>query len=174
VIAIETARPEHLPQIAAAHVAAWRQTYVGLVPQPVLDGLDPAARELTWRRHLEQGRPLAVALETNEIVGFAAGGPCQDCLPGFSAELYAIYLLRRAQRRGVGTRPFEAIRSSLAAAGFDDLMLWVFTDNRPACSFYEKRGGVMVGDRAIEIGGASLAEWAYAWRPLIADLPPPT
>jgi ribosomal protein S18 acetylase RimI-like enzyme len=172
VIAIEKARPEDPPQIAAAHVAAWRETYVGLVPQPVLDGLDPAARERMWRRHLEQGRPLAVAREADGIVGFAAGGSCQECLPGFAAELYAIYLLRRAQRRGVGTRLFEAVRTSLAAAGFGDLTLWVFADNRLARSFYEKRGGVMVGERTIEIGGRSIAERAYAWRPLTIDPPP--
>jgi ribosomal protein S18 acetylase RimI-like enzyme len=174
VIAIEMARPEDPPQIAAAHVAAWRETYAGLVPQPVLDGLDPAPRERTWRRHLEQGRPLAVALEASDVVGFAAGGPCQDCLPGFTAELYAIYLLRRAQGRGGGQRLFEAIRTSLAAAGFDDLMLWVLADNHPARAFYQKRGGVIVGERAIEIGGTSLAECAYAWRSLNADPLPGT
>jgi ribosomal protein S18 acetylase RimI-like enzyme len=134
----------------------------------VLDGLDPAVRERTWRRHLEQGHPLAVALDGSYVVGFAAGGPCQDCLPGFTAELYAIYLLRRAQRRGVGTRLFETVRTSLAAAGFEDLMLWVLADNHPARAFYRKRGAVLVGERAIEIGGTSLAECAYAWRALLA------
>jgi ribosomal protein S18 acetylase RimI-like enzyme len=157
VVTVEMARPEDPPQIAATHVAAWRETYMGLMPQPVLDGLDPASRERMWRRHLELGRPLAVALDADDLVGFAAGGPCQDCLPGFTAELYAIYLLRRFQRRGVGTRLFDAISASLTAAGFNDLMLWVLADNHAARSFYEKHGGIIVGERPIEVGGSTLA-----------------
>ncbi|MGH6913604.1 MAG: hypothetical protein ACREH3_07840, partial [Geminicoccales bacterium] len=80
-IAIEMAWPEDPPQIAAAHVAAWRETYVGLVPQQVLDGLDPAARERTWRRHLEQGRPLAVALDANDLVGLPPAARARTACP---------------------------------------------------------------------------------------------
>jgi ribosomal protein S18 acetylase RimI-like enzyme len=103
-------------------------------------------------------------------VGFAAGGPCQDCLAGFTAELYAIYLLQRAQGRGAGRRLFEMVRAELAAAGFDDLMLWVLADN-PACGFYERLGGAVVGERQIDIGGRALDERAYGWRQLSAALP---
>ena len=44
------ATPDDAEPLGAMHVQAWRETYVGLVPQHVLDDLDPVARARMWRR----------------------------------------------------------------------------------------------------------------------------
>jgi hypothetical protein len=46
------------------------------------------------------------------------------------------------------------------------MLLWVFTENRPARRFYESLGGVPVGKDGFELGGAWLSETAYGWKDL--------
>ena len=54
-----------------------------------------------------------------------------------------------------------AFTAAAAADGAATLLVWVLEDN-PARTFYLRRGARRVGRRRIEVGGASLAEIAYA------------
>jgi putative acetyltransferase len=50
-----------------------------------------------------------------------------------------LYVLPRAQRRGVGTQLLQ-----IAQTRFPRLQLWTFQRNAPARRFYERRGFVLV------------------------------
>ena len=152
--------------IARVHVASWRSTYAGLLPDPLL-GL-PAEDEITARfeRRLRgDGLTLVVDRAGEGVIAYASGGRERE--EGSAAgELYAIYILREHQRRGHGGRLVRALAARLCEAGFPLMRLWVLDRNRPARAFYERLGGRAGGTRTFELEGEVVTEVAYAW-----DLP---
>lgn len=155
--------------IAEVHVASWRSTYRGIVPEAHLDALSVDRRTATWAGVLsdEHGQSLTVVAidPQGQIVGFASGGRPQDPDPtcaAYAGELHVIYLLADHQGRGIGRRLVAAVAAGLAAQGMTSLQVWTLAAN-PACRFYESLGGVRIGEKPTAIGGASLTEVAYGW-----------
>ena len=163
--------------MARVHVDTWRTSYAGIVPDEHLAGLSYRDREAVWVQILTRHQPpqcnFVAEKVGGEIVGFADGGPEREGDPVYRGELYAIYLLREHQHRGIGRLLASAVARGLLAAGFDSMLLWVLEENRPARRFYESLGGVQVGRKAIAIGGADLVEVSYGWKDItgLADLP---
>jgi L-amino acid N-acyltransferase YncA len=78
------------------------------------------------------------------------------------AELYSIYLLRAAQRRGIGSELLQSVAASLLQREFKSMAVWVLERNASR-SFYERAGAKMASSKVIEIGGAKSMEVAYYW-----------
>ncbi len=144
------------------HVRSWRSTYAGIVPAPFLASLSETDRALQWREWLTLDLPIYVAESDGEIVGFASGGPIRDPIPGYDAELFAIYLLDRVQRQGIGSALLRALIEVLHSRGLTAMIAWVLESNS-SCSFYEQTGAHALQTKQIEIGGAPLAVRAYGW-----------
>jgi len=104
---------------------------------------------------------------SGEIVGFAVGGPERDGDPVYKGALYAIYLLEKYQRQGLGRRLVAAVAQELIRRDLCSMLVWVLVDN-PACGFYEALGGRRMHSRPITIGPATLEEVAYGWPDLRA------
>ena len=102
-------------------------------------------------------------IRPGDVVGFAACGPERESLAAYPGELYAIYLLKEAQGRGLGRAMLETAARHLAEAGHEAWMCWVLADN-PTRHFYEAMGGVAFQQKDIEIGGRTLVEVAYGWK----------
>jgi ribosomal protein S18 acetylase RimI-like enzyme len=157
--------------IGAVHVAAWRETYRGLLPDKLLEDLSVPVRAAMWRRGLERGAEgpaIFVAEEGGAIVGFAAGGARRSPQLQEDAEVYALYVLSAAQGRGLGRRLMAALATALAERGARSLCLWVLRDNAGARRYYERLGGrVGIGKSEIE-GGQPIVEVAYSWHDLAA------
>jgi GNAT superfamily N-acetyltransferase len=149
--------------IAEVHLASWKTTYPGLIPQEYIDGLrveDGAARWTSW---LEAGNAtVMVAEDAAGVFGFAAGGAPLHPVEGFAGELSAIYLLATHQGHGAGRALVRRVARELETQGIRSLLVWALRDN-PACGFYERLGGVRVADKMIEIGGVLLPEVAFGW-----------
>lgn len=165
---VRAARTGDAPGIARVHVESWRTTYSGLVPEHYLSGLSVDESSSLWRERLGAGSSITLVAEAaGETLGFASGGPSlEKGFSGYEAELYAVYLLRKHQRGGVGHRLFAAVAGELLRER-GPVFLWTLAYG-PACGFYERIGGVMLGSREIEIGGAKLTEVAYGWREMEA------
>ncbi|MGC2639667.1 MAG: peptide chain release factor N(5)-glutamine methyltransferase [Acidobacteriaceae bacterium] len=162
---IREARPDDAQRIAWVHLESWKATYPGIIPQSYIDGLkveDGAAR---WRERLtlEDGPIVFVAEDEAGIFGFAAAGTVMHPVEGFDGELGAIYLLASHHRRGAGAALARRMAQALRQHGFRSMVVWALKEN-PACGFYERMGGVVVGEQDIEIGGVTLPEVAYGWR----------
>jgi GNAT superfamily N-acetyltransferase len=149
--------------IAHVHVASWRTTYRGIVPEAYLDALDPEERTQRWQEwFLAAPMSVFVAEDAAGIVGFANGGAIRGKVGEYDAELYAIYLLQSAQRRGAGRSLAQALASALARKGFKSMLVWVLEQNS-AVTFYQRLGGVPVGRTVTQIGGVDLPEIALGW-----------
>ena len=164
---IRVAAASDADAIARVHVASWRTTYSGLLPDDFLESLSATNYAERWKRVIAEGSSrVYVAEDGGEVVGFASGGRERAGETGFEGELYAIYVLDVAQRRGFGR---ELVRSSVAGLrelGLGDMIIWVLRDNTPARAFYERLGGAYVRTQPITIGSATLEEVSYGWRRL--------
>ncbi len=156
--------------LALVHEATWRETYIGLMSEQMLDALTIDARAEAWRRILsgESGylSTTYVAEGGGELVAFGSCGDQRNpdfAAAGYAGEFAAIYVLRTAQRRGVGTRLMTAMMRDLADRGLVGFTLWVPRDNIPARTLYEQLGGTLIGQRKDTRDQGTLVEVAYGW-----------
>jgi len=90
---ISAASYDDLPDVAQLHVASWKQTYVGQVPQAYLDNLDVSARLRAWQEQFPNRdvSGLLVARVNNKTAGFVCFGRGRDEDRQDCGEIYAIY-----------------------------------------------------------------------------------
>jgi ribosomal protein S18 acetylase RimI-like enzyme len=182
-IGIRRAQAGDAAAIAVVHVAAWRETYAGLVPERMLSALSVEERTSRWHRILtapDRSRESAafVAVDAaQDVVGFGSCGrqPLADLVAGgFAGEFSALYVLAAHQRRGLGRRLMALMAEDLMAREVHGAALWVLRDNEPARRFYEALGAKVVGRRIETVGehvrgerrvqgDDELHEVAYGW-----------
>ena len=163
-------RPAALDDAAAisrVHVASWRTTYRGMLPDDFLASLSEEPYADRWRRVIgDRLSRVFVVDEDEEIVGFASCGRERAGENGFAGELYAIYILDRAQRKGHGSELVRTVAGALREMKLTDMIVWVLRDNAAARHFYERLGGAYIRSQPITIGAATLEEVSYGWRSL--------
>jgi GNAT superfamily N-acetyltransferase len=172
---IRPARAADAPALGAMHAAAWAEAYPPLVASGRLPAAlfaemtDPERRAAAWSRNL--AAPLLtggilLAEAAGEVVGFASVAPARDRALGTGGELTGLYLLRRAQGRGIATALLAAGFAVLREAGHRDAGAWCVTGNGPAERFYAARGA-LPGPRRVEHRGPhALEETGWIWRDL--------
>lgn len=164
--------------IAEINVAAWRETYTTLMPAEVLAGLDVDDWTLGWRKTLGAGddaQAIFIALEEDAPIGFARCSRQRNpkLAPlGFDGDIASIYLMRRAQGRGLGRRLMARLAEHLIVHGCSSAAVWVLRDAFQARGFYEALGGAPAGVEGVwETCGLVLPDIAYGWRDLRALAP---
>ena len=165
-MSIRAAVIDDAPEIARVHVESWRTTYKDLIPADLLASLSVERRERWWRELLSNEKrqeQAFVAEENGVVIGFASCGAERTQNPDYRGELYAIYLLQQAQRRGIGRELVRAAARWLLEQGYTSMLVWVLEGN-PAARFYEALGGTALGQKTITIGSIALLERSYGWR----------
>ena len=176
---LRPAVPGDAGPLGILHVAAWRETYAGLLPDTLLAGLSAERRGAAWADML--GNPAGhnmieawVAEDDGRLVGF--GSWCRQRDPGllslgFAGEIGALYLLRSHQGRGLGRGLMAEMARAMLERAIPAAALWVLRENLPARRFYEHLGGEPAGEKEERRPDAVLTELAYGWRDLGALLP---
>jgi len=157
--------------IGAVHVASWRETYAGLLPQDMLDGLSAEGRAAMWATVLDapasyNGTRVYVAERAGEILGLGACGGQHDAAMrerDFAGEIGAIYILRAQQGVGVGRGLMNLMARDLMARPMFGASLWVLRENVGARRFYEGLGGTIIVEKEVAEGNTPLHEIAYGW-----------
>jgi ribosomal protein S18 acetylase RimI-like enzyme len=167
--AIVPAGPGDAADLARVHVRAWRETYPGMLPQVYLDRMSVAVHARRWRRRLMEGTEITLAAETPQgLVAYCSGDWTRDGARPGEAEISTLYVVKAAQRVGLGKRLLIAVARALAARGATSLVIWVLRDNVKARGFYEALGGACSRERDEPIGGGIVASVAYRWTDLKA------
>ena len=159
------AGPDDADDLARVHVAAWRETYRGLLPDAYLDRMSTTEQARRFRAGLAFAGPFDATLaaaDRDGLVGYASGGPSRTRRPG-EAEISTLYVLRRAQGAGLGRRLTREMARVLAASGFRALAISVLRDNLPARDFYEHLGGRADAPRREPGPGGVTHEIMYRW-----------
>lgn len=157
--------------LASVHVATWRETYAGMVPDAMLSALSVEGRTAMWDQILRQPATSAstavyVIESDRKIIGLGSCGSQRTRTlkeRGYDAEIYALYVLKAFQRRAIGTRLLTAMAANLSARRFSAFSLWVLRDNAAARQFYERHGGKVVAEQEDVRASGVLVEVAYGW-----------
>ena len=165
---IKNATVDDALAIATVHVNSWRSTYQQLVPEDYLDSLNIQIREARWKKLIEAGSTIFVAVDQGEIIGFANGGENRSKSYDYDGELYAIYLLEKAQRKGAGKKLLSSVAKELRSESYQSMLVWVLNGN-PAAHFYQSFHPLKVAEEETEIAGKKLLETAFGW-PDLDDL----
>jgi ribosomal protein S18 acetylase RimI-like enzyme len=174
--------------VARVHVASWRSTYRGLVPDDYLAGLSVERRADNWRRLITDagadrgvlvleddtlngdtlngdtlnGDTLNGDTLNGDVIGFCHYGPTRDDDVAGAGEVTSIYLLGDRWRRGGGTQLLDAAVSAMTAAGYATATLWVVDGNDRARAFYESRAWAHDGAVKVDnLGTFHLRELRY-------------
>jgi GNAT superfamily N-acetyltransferase len=136
-----------------------------MVPDTILDNMDPVRRERGWARLIasDEGSRIDLAELDGRVVGFVASGPAGDNdVPPTAGEVIAIYVDPDLLRIGIGRALLDHAAALLRAAGRSPLVLWVLTANVDGRRFYESLGWQADGAaRPIDFAGTPVEEVRY-------------
>lgn len=165
---IREASPSDVDGITRVHLASWRSTYKGIIPESYLSSLTYEKRKKNWIwtfHNLNEDERIFVAEYEGQIIGFSSGGKNRIDNTNFDGELYAIYILKQFQGKGIGKKLMEEIRNSLKERNYKGMMAWVLESN-PAINFYKKLGGKEFERKEIKRGENVFIEVALGWNDL--------
>jgi GNAT superfamily N-acetyltransferase len=172
-IEIRRANETDLAAIAGVLVATWRTTFRGLLSDSFLESMSCTEQRERHTRIMVKQRAIYFVAEralTSEVIGFANGGPNRNPEYPYAGELYAIYIMRDFQGRGIGKRLFCALADGLSRSGLNSMIVWVLANN-PNCRFYECMGGRTTARRPSLIDDkTNIEEVAFIWSDLESTL----
>ncbi len=175
-IAIRRARSSDAAAIGAVHVAAWRSTYPGILPDEFLARLSVRRQAAHYDSAIRNGLGVHVATASGldvgpaggppRVVGFVTGGPARQFAGSQSGlgegEIETLYVLDDWRERGLGRRLMRVAAAHLAASGCKSAFVWVLREN-PSRWFYERLGGRVAAEATVRVGGTSVVQMAYVW-----------
>jgi GNAT superfamily N-acetyltransferase len=153
--------------IAEVQTASWQSSYRGILPDSILDTMDPARRVGSRREILQDSGALnLVAYDTThgDLVGFANAGPSRRRHGQLAGELFEIYILDRAKRYGLGRELFEVVTDWCRSRQMATMIVWVLEGNQHARRFYEAMGGQLSGQAHSTVRGFGVVEVSYSYR----------
>ncbi|WP_179392727.1 GNAT family N-acetyltransferase [Sporosarcina sp. JAI121] len=160
---IRKAEIEDAGGIAKVHVDSWRTTYKGIVPDDFLESLSYENRELIWKKGINENNVYIAENKNGQVIGFSTGGiERTGKYEAYTGELYAIYILKEYQGKGIGRLLVKSVVDDIKNKNLNSMLIWAIEEN-PACRFYEALGGKKIDTEEIEIGGKNLSEVAYGW-----------
>jgi GNAT superfamily N-acetyltransferase len=144
-VSVRPARPEDAERVARVQLSTWRTAYADLLPAEALDVPEVQAAAL-WLGAVESPpspqHRLLVAMERDELVGFAASGPAsdEDLDPETAADLMTMLVEPRWGRRGHASRLVAASVEHWRAEGFTTAVAWAWEGDPATRSFLTGSG----------------------------------
>ena len=176
-ISLRKARVADAIAIGAVHVAAWRSTYPGILPDAYLAKMSVSRQAAFYDAAIRGGTGVTVATASGvdvpagsgpRIIGFTTAGRARTEIAGrrlAEGEVETLYVLDDWRERGVGRRLMRAAGAHLSDIGCKSAFLWVLRDN-PSRWFYQRLGGKPAAEQTIQIAGQSVAQTAFVWNPI--------
>lgn len=128
---------------AHLHARVWRATYRGIMPDDVVDALEPEQFRPVWDqvvaayaqgRVADDGRGFLVALRAGLPVAFCMHGPARDDAPPVPHQLWSLNVAPEEQGSGLAQELLTRALGDRAA------YLWVALGNDRAIRFYQRQG----------------------------------
>lgn len=165
--------------IAKVQVDAWRDAYVGFLPDQALIDMNATKASPRWMRIIVQmgdPRQFCVAVYDGKVIGFCHGGAQRRALDPMRrrrpnvAEIYTLYVDPNFQGCGIGSALLLRVSRHLGEAGYSSLALSMLSGNRIARRFYEHLGGEMGEESPSVVMGTPVNEILYRWNDIASLL----
>jgi GNAT superfamily N-acetyltransferase len=166
-ISVRRARMADAAAIGAVHVAAWRSTYPGILPDAYLSRMSPIRQARYYESAIAGGACVYVAAPPAggpRLIGFTTAGRARVAGLG-DGEIETLYVLDDWREQGIGRRLLHAAAKDLAARGCRSAFLWVLRDN-PSRFFYQHLGGHPSAQGETTVAGVNVPQLAYSWDPI--------
>ncbi|MGP4074704.1 GNAT family N-acetyltransferase [Halobacillus sp. K22] len=150
--------------VARVQVDSWLSTYKNIIPEEYLSSMTYESRTQKWKKIITKQTVYVAENHERKIIGFSHGGQERSGnYPDYEGELYALYLLKEDQRKGLGKRLLEPIIQELNTLNIRSMLVLVLEDN-PNRFFYEKLRAERVDTVEIKVSGRTLNEVVYGWK----------
>lgn len=157
-VILRPCRPTDAPALALVGQATILETYADVLP--VSDLLHHCSVQhgealyADWLSRADHRLWLAEVAETGAPVGYMALTPSNLPVPAGprDVELRRIYVLSPFHGGGLGARMMRTVIEAATAAGYDRLLLSVYSHNTQALGFYARQGFTPAGVQKFRVG----------------------
>jgi ribosomal protein S18 acetylase RimI-like enzyme len=167
-ILVREATKKDVGAIARVHVETWREAYKDVFPRDALARMSVDEREAMWRKTMGDPMPgtdrvALVAVDGQDVIGFATAGREQNEDAFLRGEVFTLYVHPLHQRRGAGRALLADALRRLRRAQLLPAIVWVLERNAQARAFYEHLGGAPARRRQERVLGTVVDEVGYAF-----------
>lgn len=146
-------------QMAHIKIDGWRTAYDKIVASKYLNSLDYDSQTQRYLSSFDEYKDLVfVAVRGDEVLGYSCFMP-EDKDKKYDSELVSLYVKKKEAGRGIGSNLLISTAKELYSLGRKNMIVWCFSDNKNAISFYEGLGGLKVEEKIAKIGDETYLEY---------------
>ncbi len=148
-------------QMAHIKIDGWRTAYDKIVASKYLNSLDYDSQTQRYLSSFDEYKDLVfVAVRGDEVLGYSCFMP-EDKDKKYDSELVSLYVKKKEAGRGIGSNLLISTAKELYSLGKHNMIVWCFSDNINAISFYEGLGGLKVEEKIAKIGDEAYLEYGF-------------
>ena len=146
-------------QMAHIKIDGWRTAYDKIVASKYLNSLDYDSQTQRYLSSFDEYKDLVfVAVRGDEVLGYSCFMP-EDKDKKYDSELVSLYVKKKEAGRGIGSNLLISTAKELYSLGKHNMIVWCFSDNKSAISFYEGLGGLKVEEKMAKVGDEAYLEY---------------
>lgn len=146
-------------QMAHIKIDGWRTAYDKIVASKYLNSLDYDSQTQRYLSSFDEYKDLVfVAVRGDEVLGYSCFMP-EDKDKKYDSELVSLYVKKKEAGRGIGSNLLISTAKELYSLGKHNMIVWCFSDNINAISFYEGLGGLKVEEKMAKVGDEAYLEY---------------
>ncbi len=147
---------DDVEQLGYVHYVSWIETYKGLISDSFLSERSP---EKSAKMFQKSNFDLIYVAEDDMVVtGFVNFNLSRDDDLDLYGAVYALYVLKTHQHRGIGRRLMNYAITYFKERDFKGIAIWVLSTNQNAITFYKHIGFIQDGRTKEEILGEKVTE----------------
>lgn len=148
-------------QMAHIKIDGWRTAYDKIVASKYLNSLDYDSQTQRYLSSFDEYKDLVfVAVRGDEVLGYSCFMP-EDKDKKYDSELVSLYVKKKEAGRGIGSNLLISTAKELYSLGRKNMIVWCFSDNKSAISFYEGLGGLKVEEKMAKVGDEAYLEYGF-------------
>lgn len=152
-------RLEDQEQMAHIKVDGWRSAYDNIVSSKYLHKLDYKKQTERYIASFDEYKDLVlVAVKDDEVLGYSCFSYINE---KYDSELVSLYIKPDHLNKGIGTTLFKETAKELYENNKKNMIVWCFSDNESAKTFYTDLGGQIVETKTVTIGDEEYQEVGF-------------
>lgn len=152
-------RLEDQEQMAHIKVDGWRNAYDNIVSSKYLHKLDYKKQTERYIASFDEYKDLVlVAVKDDEVLGYSCFSYINE---KYDSELVSLYIKPDHLNKGIGTTLFKETAKELYENNKKNMIVWCFSDNESAKTFYTDLGGQIVETKTVTIGDEEYQEVGF-------------